>query len=111
MGLFSGEAIAYTSTITGEGIEALKKMIRETIAGSDKRLEGEAVITNLRQKVALELAKKELNNFLDAVTQELPIEIHALHLRSGIDALAGITGTVTTEDILDRIFSEFCIGK
>ena len=53
----------------------------------------------------------ELNNFLEALHNKLPLEIQALHLRGALDSLGEITGVVTTEDILDRVFSEFCIGK
>ncbi len=103
--------VVCTSIISGEGVEPLRKIIRDTVVGKDQRIAGEAVVTNLRHKTALEESKKELNNFLEAVHQKLPLEILALHLRTSLDSLGQITGVVTTEDILDRVFSEFCIGK
>src|SRR3989304_2090502 len=99
------------SALKGEGIEALKKTIRQTIIGQEMKGEGEAAAGNLRHKTALEGARKELDSFFESVQQRLPLEIQALHLRGAADLLGEITGAVTTEDTLDRIFSEFCIGK
>lgn len=99
------------SIIKGEGIGLLKGIIRNTVADSGQRMAGEAIVTNLRHKNALEHSKKELNHFLGALHDKLPLEIQALHLRGGLDSLGEITGAVTTDDILDRVFSEFCIGK
>ncbi len=103
--------VVCTSIINGQGINTLRKTIYDFVIGDGKRMEGEAVVTNLRHKKALEDTKRELNNFLEALHNKLPLEIQALHLRGGIDSLGEITGVVTTEDILDRVFSEFCIGK
>jgi len=105
------DPVVRISALKGEGIETLKKTIRQTIIGQEMKWEGEAAAGNLRHKAALEGAKKELDNFFEAVKQRLPLEIQALHLRGAVDLLGEITGAVTTEDILDRIFSEFCIGK
>ena len=100
-----------TSIVNGEGIESLRKIIHDTVVGRDQGMAGEAVVTNLRHKNALEHSKKELNNFLEAFHNKLPLEIQALYLRGSLDSLGEITGFVTTDDILDRVFSEFCIGK
>ncbi len=106
-----GSLIVHTSALKGEGIDELKKTIRQIILGHEGKLSGETIVSNLRHKTALEGARKELNTFLESVNQKLPLEIQALHLRGAVDLLGEITGAVTTEDILDRIFSEFCIGK
>ena len=105
------DPVVRISALKGEGIETLKKTIRQTIIGQEMKWEGEAAAGNLRHKAALEGARKELDNFSKAVKQRLPLEIQALHLRGAVDLIGEITGTVTTEDILNRIFSEFCIGK
>ncbi len=107
----SNAPVVCTSIIHGEGIDLLRKIIRDTVVGEEKGIAGEAIVTNLRHKNALERSKKELQNFLDAHNRRLPLEIQALHLRGGLDSLGEITGVVTTEDILDRVFNEFCIGK
>lgn len=111
-GLNAGNVpIVCTSIIHGKGIELLRKIIRDTMVGKEKGIAGETVVTNLRHKNALECSKKELQNFLDAHNSRLSLEIQALHLRGALDSLGEITGVITTEDILDRVFSEFCIGK
>ena len=103
--------IVYTSVIKSEGIEELKDTIQHIIIGPDAIKDGETIVTNIRHKKALEGARAELNKFIESVDQKLPLEIQALLLRGAIDLLVEITGVVTTENILDRIFSEFCIGK
>src|SRR4030067_163220 len=103
--------VVCTAIINGEGIEQLRKIIRDTVVGGEQRMAGEAVVTNLRHKNAFEQANMELNSFLTALHSKLPLEIQALHLRESLNSLGEITGIVTTEDILDRVFSEFCIGK
>ena len=107
----SSAPVVCTAIIQGEGIDLLRKIIRDTVAGKEKGIAGETIVTNLRHKNALEHSKMELNNFLEALHNKLPLEIQALHLRGALDSLGEITGIVTTEDILDRVFSEFCIGK
>lgn len=103
--------VVHTSVIKGEGIEELKEIIKQTVAGIDWRETDGIAVTNLRHKVALEGAKKECEDFLEACEQSLPLEIQAFHLRKAVDFMGEITGIITTDDILDRIFSEFCIGK
>jgi tRNA modification GTPase len=71
----------------------------------------EIIITELRHKVAIERAKKSLAAFLKAMERGESPEFLAVDLRSALDFLGEITGEVTTEDILGRIFSKFCIGK
>lgn len=112
-----GSPTVWTSATRGGGIEELKKTIRQTILGpgNSPSLMGEgkreAVVTNVRHKAALEKARIDLRHFLESAGQRLPLEIQAIHLRGAIDLLGEITGAVTTEDLLDRIFNEFCIGK
>ena len=107
----SNAPVVCTSIIHGEGIDLVRKIIRDTVVGKEKGIAGETIVTNLRHKNALEHSKMELNNFLEALHNKLPLEIQALHLRGALDSLGEITGVVTTEDILDRVFTEFCIGK
>ena len=106
-----GCPIVHTSVLKGDGINELKGIIKQTIAGMGGRETDEAGVTNLRHKVALEETKKECGMFLGACNKEFPLEIQALHLRRAVDFFCEITGVVTTDDILNKIFSEFCIGK
>ncbi|MBI5194409.1 MAG: tRNA uridine-5-carboxymethylaminomethyl(34) synthesis GTPase MnmE [Nitrospirae bacterium] len=103
--------LVQTSVIKEESIDELRQIIKQTITGIDTGKTAETFVTNLRHKNALESAKKECEKFTEASEERLPLEIQALHLRKAVDLFGEITGVVTTEDILNKIFSEFCIGK
>lgn len=102
--------VVRVSAKSGEGLENLKQAIFDGAATS-KALFGEGVmVTNLRHKLLLEEAGSKASAALNSISVS-PLEITALELRESLDALGSITGEVSTEDILNRIFSEFCIGK
>ncbi|MBI4126618.1 MAG: tRNA uridine-5-carboxymethylaminomethyl(34) synthesis GTPase MnmE [Deltaproteobacteria bacterium] len=98
------------SARTGDGMETLFSTLREKTAivpteGST------AVITNIRHKEALDESTAELQKASDAIARRDPIECVAHFLKRSQDVLGKITGAVTNEDLLDRVFSQFCIGK
>jgi tRNA modification GTPase len=68
-------------------------------------------ITSARHKAALEQALKGIERSIEAHRDAMPMEIIASELRAALDSIGLVTGETTTEDILERIFSEFCIGK
>ncbi|MFA9407787.1 MAG: tRNA uridine-5-carboxymethylaminomethyl(34) synthesis GTPase MnmE [Candidatus Dadabacteria bacterium] len=104
--------IIRTSAKLGTGIEELKDKIRELLIQTKNLSESnEIILSELRHKLALERCTLSLKSFLQAIlTGESP-EFLALDIRLALDSLGEITGEVTTEDILGRIFSKFCIGK
>jgi tRNA modification GTPase len=65
----------------------------------------------LRHRTALLKAIEALNKARESVGSQLSGEFVALDLRGALDALGELTGATTTDDILERVFSEFCIGK
>ena len=69
------------------------------------------VVTNVRHAQALNRAARSLREALHAVTSGGMAEFVAVDLRDAADALGEITGAITSDEILNRIFSEFCIGK
>ena len=82
----------------------------------DAALQGKVIshhpmLVNLRHKEALLRVEKALEDLVLAVDQRMPHEFLAADLRCAVDALGEIIGEVTTEDLLDRIFRDFCIGK
>ncbi|NIP30642.1 MAG: tRNA uridine-5-carboxymethylaminomethyl(34) synthesis GTPase MnmE, partial [Candidatus Dadabacteria bacterium] len=90
----------------------LKNKIFSSIIETKENLEAsEVVLTNLRQKNSIENSIKYLNLFIELLNNNESPEILAIDLRSSMDSLGEITGEITTEDILGRIFSKFCIGK
>ncbi len=97
------------SALMGQGLETLRGALRECFMDSAE--EPEIVVTNVRHKAALERATASLVEVHRALDQGLPPDIVAVDLQEARDSLEEIIGTVTNEDILDRIFSQFCIGK
>ena len=101
-----------TSAKLGSGIEELKDLIRDVLIENKKSLEStELIISELRHKVAIQTAKDNLTEFLKAFKKGESPEFLAVSLRSSLTSLGEITGETTTEYILGRIFSKFCIGK
>jgi tRNA modification GTPase len=99
------------SVRTGEGLEALKRAIQaECMKPSFEPSEG-VVVTHVRHRAALERAEASLNESLSSVKRGIEPEFVAVDLRGAADALGEIVGTITSDEVLDRIFSEFCIGK
>lgn len=69
------------------------------------------LVTNLRHKQALEKAASHLTDAIEGIGAMLPMDMVSIDLRSAWEALGEITGVNSTEDLLDRIFADFCIGK
>lgn len=106
-GLIDGEV--YLSAHTGEGIDALRQRIRE-LAGYDNLGEG-AFTARQRHIAALRRASEHFDAGRRALEDEKAGELLAEELRLSQHALGEITGAVTADDLLGKIFSEFCIGK
>lgn len=99
------------SAKTGQGLEELKDTIVDLTVRKGIEGSGGVMITNLRHKVAVDNAISALRRASLDLKDSQPQEIVAISLRDALDHLGEIVGAATTEDILNRIFSEFCIGK
>lgn len=100
------------SALTGEGIEELKQRLYGLcIAPGSAPDREEVLVTTLRHKEALDQALRSLAEARTALGAGAPLEVIALSLREALHHLGSIVGAVAAEDILNRIFSEFCIGK
>ena len=104
--------IVSVSALTGAGMENLREAIWEEISGSKDEVERDRLfLTNLRHRDlirrARQLLKKGIGAYADGMSEEYPI----YDFRRALTALGAITGEVSVDDILDRIFSTFCIGK
>jgi tRNA modification GTPase len=101
-----GQAIR-TSSVTLEGITLLRAEIRNMLAGP-----GEAVASTVsRCHDSLRLAAESLERATNVARQSLGDELVAVELRLALDELGKVVGAVYTDDVLDRVFSRFCIGK
>ena len=106
----SAPAVA-VSCLTGEGLENLKETLKELIWTRDIRAERIDVIINARHQDALRRAREGAVRSRDSLGQDLPLDVVALDLRIAVNAVGEIVGCTATEDLLDVIFSQFCIGK
>jgi tRNA modification GTPase len=100
------------SALRGEGLDLLKDEIYSLCVSPESHAEREDVlVTNVRHRQALDRAAQSLREAKESLITGKPLEVAALFLREALDHLGAIAGMVTTDDILNRIFSEFCIGK
>lgn len=106
-----GQTTVRVSALTGEGIDALYAAIAAYVKPTGISEHEGPVVTNLRHKEALVQSEEALREAALAIDGRLSAEFVAHHLRLAQDALGRITGMVTTDDILDNIFTNFCIGK
>ena len=107
----SVHAVVPISVRTGEGMGELKRVIEALFLGPSLEASDGLIITNLRHRLALERAMDCLHQVLTSVGSEVQPEFVAVDLRGATDALGEVVGDITSDDILNRIFSEFCIGK
>jgi len=91
------------------GVAELKTAIQAAALGESG--ESGAIVSRLRHRDALVKAGESLHRSHQSLCDGMPLDLIAVDLRAALDHIGEITGHVTTEDILDRIFSEFCIGK
>jgi tRNA modification GTPase len=99
------------SVETGDGVAELRDALAERAFGDLSGGSVDAVLTRERHRVALTRGAEELDAFWDARGTGLETVVAATHLRAVVGALEEVIGVVTTDDMLDRLFSSFCVGK
>ncbi len=110
--LFPNTRVVEISALRNWGIDELKESIYCTVTGDGVGREaGEVVVANARHKRALEESRKSLGRAKEGIEGGVPTELVALELRSCLDHLGEIRGETTAEEVLEHIFSQFCIGK
>jgi tRNA modification GTPase len=97
--------------LNGAGIEALKDAIKNLVWSGDIKAEMLQVAINSRHQDALVRARSAARRTAAALAGEATLELVAMDLREAANAIGEIVGKTTTEDLLDSIFSTFCIGK
>jgi tRNA modification GTPase len=106
LGLAVTEGIP-VSAVTGQGIDKLREAILPRAAAAEET----GFITSLRQAKCLEEAVEALERAQVAITENIPHEMLLLDLYAALRPIDAVTGATTADDILNRIFSTFCIGK
>jgi tRNA modification GTPase len=97
--------------LSGQGIEALKDAIKEQIWSGEIGTEMLQVMINSRHQEALNRARVSTQRVIKALSDNVTLELVALDLRVAVNAVGEIVGKTATEDLLDCLFRQFCIGK
>ena len=103
--------IVEISTVTGEGIPKIYEEIIKMFKTDKIKIDNETMITNIRHKNIISTAIEEVDKALKVITKKEPIDIVSIYMRETIEQLNKITGESVTEDIINEIFSKFCLGK
>jgi tRNA modification GTPase len=103
--------IADVCCITGKGIEALKDAIKDLVWSGEIKTEMLEVMINSRHQDALNRAREATAQTIAALRSGATLELAAMDLRIAVNAVGEVVGKTATEDLLDMIFSQFCIGK
>jgi tRNA modification GTPase len=99
------------SALRNEGIDALETALIELIMGGRVTLADEPLVSNPRHQALLQQALSHTQAAISGQQQNLSPDLVSIDVRAGVEALGQITGETVTEDLLDTIFSKFCIGK
>ena len=107
----SPRPVLFISATRGDGLETLKTVIFESCLKDWKEEREGIVVSNLRHKTAIEHALAALRRARGLLAGNQPLEFLSLEFRDALDRLGQIVGAVTTDDVLEMIFNDFCIGK
>lgn len=99
------------SALKGQGIDSLEDSIEKIITGGGVSSPESIIISNVRHEEILVRARNHLEEFLVSLERDVPPDLLSIDVKSSYEALGEITGSAVTEDLLDHIFSQFCIGK
>ncbi|MGQ9502108.1 MAG: tRNA uridine-5-carboxymethylaminomethyl(34) synthesis GTPase MnmE [Anaerolineae bacterium] len=99
------------SALTGQGIEDLESTILEKILGGQVLTSDMPLVSNARHKAAISQAREHVLAAIEGHQKGLSTDLVAIDVREAVDALGEITGETVTTDLLETIFSQFCIGK
>ena len=106
------ENIVEISAKDNIGIEDMQEKIYSYIVEEDVENSSEKlIITNIRHKTALEKTKDAIKNIFETIDMGLPMDLISVDLKEALDSLSEITGEISSEDILDHGFGNFCVGK
>lgn len=100
-----------TSAVTGEGLKDLEKAMVSFVLGGRIPPADAFMVTNPRHKDALVRAESHLDHVCKAVADGLPDDFITIDLAAAVNALGEITGETVTEELLETVFGNFCIGK
>lgn len=109
--LLEGKEIISSSIINEIGLDILEDSIKRMFYAGELELDSTVVVTNIRHKNSLEKALKNIESAYEDIKASVPLDCIEVDLRDCWERLGEISGDTISEDILDKIFSQFCIGK
>ncbi|MBU0680879.1 MAG: tRNA uridine-5-carboxymethylaminomethyl(34) synthesis GTPase MnmE [Proteobacteria bacterium] len=107
----AGQPVVSISAKKGDYIDTLEQAVYDLVCGGEEWDPGHGVVPNVRHRAALEKAREAGCRVLDGIAEGLPADLVAIELQATLDHLGDIIGETTTEDVLDMIFQQFCLGK
>lgn len=108
---FRGEEVLKISALTGEGLEELERRITSFVRESGEDISKSIILVNSRHKSLIDSAVRHIDEALSTLENGLPADLIAIDILDAWHALGEITGENADEDIVDRIFEKFCLGK
>ena len=99
------------SALNKTGIDLLYQKIADMFNLNEINLENEILITNIRHKNIISKAIENVRKAIESLNINMPIDIITIYIKDILEDLGEITGEVVTEDIINEIFSKFCLGK
>lgn len=109
--LFSNKNIIDMSIVNQKGIKELEDAILDMFFDGEIKLTDDSMVTNMRHANLLEQAKTSLESCLEDIRAGFPLDAVEIDLKNSYTSLSEITGEAIEEDVLDKIFNDFCIGK
>ena len=103
--------IVKISALNGDGIEQLYSVISKMFSLNEINFDNDVIITNLRHKNLISKAIENVKKTRNTIKENMPIDIVAIFVKDILEDLGNITGEFVTDDIINEIFSKFCLGK
>ena len=105
------ENVIKISALNGVGLEKLYNLISKMFSLEEINVDNDVIVTNLRHKNLISKAIENVKKAKNTVQENMPIDIIAIFIKYILEDLGNITGEVVTDDIINEIFSKFCLGK
>lgn len=111
IGAITNKNIIQISAKENKGIDELEEWIIDNFFQGNLKFDNDIYITNIRQKNSISQTIDSLNNVLLSIQNDMPEDFYSIDLMNGYELLGEIIGETVNEDLVDTIFSDFCMGK
>ena len=105
------DKIVYMSIKNKKGVKDLFDFLKQLVNNKEIESDGEVLITSQRHKTLISNAKISLENAIESLNLGMPVDVISIHIKEILEQLGKITGETVTDDVINEIFSKFCLGK